>query len=286
MTIELCTATTLDESRFLDPDELRWLLIRLAIDGPDAWRHDPEAAELIRFVIRRYADLARTHHQPAEDAAVAAFELLRTRTVLKSDDPWAVLTRGVEAALITEEVAQGLLCSPRAAKELGAHRDPKAARVGMYETPIWEFHPRFRVPAPQDSIGVDPDADDRVNAFQAVDDVVRVFVFHNWPEHTARAGVEFICSRLIEFGDRDRAHESLRRERQPKALLDLDHAAWLTMLRVVLGSRNPNNRHTRAGRGLLLRRVGDEAVEDLVHDDEVATALTASAPAEHGSAHA
>jgi hypothetical protein len=116
--------------------------------------------------------------------------------------------------------------------------------------------------------------------------VVRVFVFHNWPEHTARAGVEFICSRLIEFGDRDRAHESLRRERQPKALLDLDHAAWLTMLRVVLGSRNPNSRHTRAGRGLLLRRVGDEAVEDLVHDDEVATALAASAPAEHGSAHA
>src|SRR4051794_26663132 len=248
MTIALCTATTLDESRFLDPDELRWLLIRLAIDGPDAWRHDPEAAELIRFVIRRYADLARTHRQPAEDAAVAAFELLRTRTVLNTDDPWAVLTRGVEAALITEEVAEGLICSPRAAKELGAHRDPKAARVGMYETPIWEFHPRFRVPAPQDSIGVDPDADDRVNAFQAVDDVVRVFVFHNWPEHTARAGVEFICSRLIEFGDRDRAHESLRRERQPKALLDLDQGAWLTMLRVVLGSRNPNNRHTRAGR--------------------------------------
>jgi hypothetical protein len=233
-------------------------------------------------VIRRYADLARTHHQPAEDAAVAAFELMRTRTVLKSDDPWAVLTRGVEAALITEEVAQGLLCSPRAAKELGAHRDPKAARVGMYETPIWEFHPRFRVPAPQDSIGVDPDADDMVNAFQAVDEVIRVFVFHNWPEHTARTGVEFICSRLIEFGDRDRAHESLRRERQPKALLDLDHAAWLTMLRIVLGSRNPNSRHTRAGRGLLLRRVGDEAVEELIHDDEVATALTASAPAESG----
>src|SRR5680860_195794 len=46
MTIALCTATTLDESRFLDPDELRWLLIRLTIDGPDAWRLDPEACLL------------------------------------------------------------------------------------------------------------------------------------------------------------------------------------------------------------------------------------------------
>jgi hypothetical protein len=286
VTISPPAPTTLEESRFLDPDELRWLLIRLTIDGPDAWRHDPEAAELIRFVIRRYGDLALRHHLPPDDAAVAAFELLRTRTVLKSDDPWAVVTRGVEAALITEEVAQGLLCSPRAAKEQGAHRDPKAARVGAYETAIWEFHPRLRVPAQQDSIGVNPEANDRVNAFQAADDVVRVFIFHNWPEHTARAGVEFICSRLIEFGDRDRAHESLRRERQPKALLDLDQTEWLTMLRVVLGSRNPNHRHTRTGRGLLLRRVCDEAVEDLINDDDVAAALTASAPAEHGGTHA
>jgi len=277
---------TLEEARFLDPDVLRWLLIRLTIDGPDAWRYDPEAAELIRFAANRYGGLALSHHLPVEDAAVAAFEMLRTRTVLKSGDPWGAVTRGVEAALITEEVAQGLLCSTRAAKERGAHRDPKAARVGAYETPIWEFHPRLRVPALQDMIGADPDKEDRVNAFQAVDDVISVFVFHGWPEHTARAGLEFISSRLVEFGDRERTHESLRRERQPKALLDLDHAAWLTMLRVVLGSRNPNHRHTRPGRGLLLRRVCDEAVEELVHDDEVATALVAAAPAIAGRSHA
>jgi hypothetical protein len=263
---------------YLDADELRWLIIRLMIGGPDAWRHDPEAADLIRFAIDRYRDLAHRHHLPAEDAAVAVFEVLRTRTVLKSKDPWAVVTRAVQAALITEEVAQGLMCGTRLAKEAGAHRDPKAARVGAYETPIWEFHPRLRVPSVDDLLDAALDEERRVNAFHAADDVVSVFVFHGWPAHTARAGVEYICSRLVKLGDRDRAYECLRREPHAKALLDIDQPAWLTMLRVVLGNRDPDRRHTADGRGLLLRRCLDEQVEELMHDDAVATALVAAAP--------
>jgi hypothetical protein len=122
-----------------------------------------------------------------------------------------------------------------------------------------------------------------VNAFHAADDVVSVFVCHGWPAHTARAGVEYICSRLIALGDRDRAYECLRREPQAKALLDIEQPAWLTMLRLVLGNRDPDRRHTAEGRGLLLRRCLDEPVEDLLHDDAVATALVAAAPSSSGS---
>jgi hypothetical protein len=146
MTTAQTSSTTRSAPAYLDADELRWLVIRLMIGGPDAWRHDPEAADLLRFAVDRYRDLAHRHHLTGEDAAVAAFEVLRTRTVLKAKDPWAVVTRAVQTALITEEVAQGLLCSTRRAKEPDAHRDAKAARVGAYETPIWEFHPRLRFP--------------------------------------------------------------------------------------------------------------------------------------------
>ena len=283
MTIAASSPTTRPASTYLDADELRWLVIRLMIGGPNAWRHDREAADLLRFAIDRYGDLARRHHLPAEDAAMAVFEVLRTRTVLKSKDPWGVVTRAVQTSLTTEEVAQGLLCSTRRAKELGAHRNPKAARVGAYETPIWDFHPALRVPSVHDLIDAAPDEEERVNAFQAADDVVSVFVVHNWPEHTIRAGVEYICSRLITLGDRDRAYECLRREPHSKALLDIDQPAWLTMLRVVLGNRDPDRRHTAEGRGLLLRRCLDEPVEDLMYDDAVATALVAAAPGTRGS---
>jgi hypothetical protein len=278
MTISSPSSASPSAPTHLDAGELRWLVIRLMIGGPDAWRHDPEAADLLRFAIERYRDLAHRHHLPAEDAAVAAFEVLRTRTVLKAKDPWGVVTRAVQTALITEEVAQGLLCSTRRAKEPDAHRDAKAARVGAYETPIWEFHPSLRVPSVHDLIDATPDEEQRVNAFHAADDVVSVFVFHGWPPHTARAGVEYICSRLTKMGDRDRAYECLRREPQAKALLDIDQPTWLTMLRVVLGNRDPDRRHTAEGRGLLLRRCLDEPVEDLVHDETVATALVAAAP--------
>jgi hypothetical protein len=61
-------------------------------------------------------------------------------------------------------------------------------------------------------------------------------------------------------------------------LLDIDQPAWLTMLRLVLGNRDPERRHTAEGRGLLLRRCLDESVEDLIYDDAVATALVAAAP--------
>lgn len=96
---------------FTAPGELRGLLCRLAADGADAWRHDPEAAELMTYAMEKYAALARKHHLEPDDGAYAALTVLRTLAVRTADDPWSVVTRAVQISLIAEERANGLLCS-------------------------------------------------------------------------------------------------------------------------------------------------------------------------------
>src|SRR3546814_5147643 len=62
----------------------------------------------MRFATTKYAALARKYDLAPEDAAVAAFEAMRTRAVRTAVDPWGVVTRAVQITLIYEARAQGL----------------------------------------------------------------------------------------------------------------------------------------------------------------------------------
>ena len=275
-------------SDFRTSEGLRKLLVRLEESGSDAWRDDDEAAALMRFAIEKYGALARKHGLEPEDAAVAAFEVMRSRAARTALDPWAVVTRAVQVTLIAEERANALLCSTGRARRLANTDDHDAERFSDRETPLYEYHPAFRVTAEQDRVEPTPETADEdsdpTNAYQAVNLAVDLFVALGWPRDTARTALDYVCARLMEAGSRTNAHEVLRRDHQARALLDLDRRAWAAMLRVVLGSPNKDLAHTAAGRGLFLRLLIDEKPDELLDDDELVAAIHASAQRTGGRA--
>lgn len=275
---------------FTHSEDLRSLLVRLDAAGPGAWRDDPAAAELMEFTMRKYGALARKHRLEPEDAAVAAFEVMRTRAVRTAQDPWAVVTRAVQITLGAEERANGMLCSASRARRAGGQGFHDAERFSERETSIYEYHPAFRIPPAQDSVDRSQeqprDAATPTNAYQALDEAVKVLAALGWPADTARSALEYICARLSDAGTRANAHEVLRRDHHARALLDLDRRAWSTLLRVVLGSPNPDLAHTSAGRGVLLRFLVDERPEDLLADDDLVAAISSTAPRFTGGTHA
>jgi len=277
---------------FTDSEELRLLLIQLRVTGPNAWREDPDAAELMRFVMGKYAALAHRHQQTPADAAVAAFEAMRTQAVILAQDPWAAVTRAVQITMIAEERAQGLLCETRKARTRAVAGLHDAERFGDRDTPICDFHPAFHVPAEQ--VLESGDSTDTVtpgrteqstSAEVAVERAVTVFTTLGWPEDTARSSLSFICARLVQLGNRPSTFESLRRDPQARVLLDLDQAAWLALLRAVLGNPDPDRVHTDGGRGLLLRLVLGEHPCDLVADPGLADLIQTAAPGFTGARH-
>lgn len=276
-------------SDFRSPEGLRALVLRLDESGPDAWRDDEEAADLMRFTMEKYGALARKHGLEPEDAAVAAFEVMRTRAARTAIDPWAVVTRAVQVTLIAEERANGLLCSTARARRLANSDHHDAERFCDRETPLYEYHPALRVDPEQDEIATQagaPAEDVQTNAYEAVDAAVGLFVALGWPSDTARAALEYVCARLIGAGSRANAHEVLRRDHHARALLDLDRRSWAALLRVVLGSPNKDLAHTAAGRGLLLRLLIDEKPDELLADDELVAAIHGSGVRAAGSVHA
>lgn len=265
---------------FASSERLRSLLERLHEGGPDAWRDDADARELMTFTMRKYGALARKHRLQPEDAATAAFEVLRTRAVRTAKDPWAVVTRAVQVTLGAEERANGLLCSTNRARRAGGDRCHDAERFSEREVPVYEYHPAFKIPAAQDEVlTIDP-ADGEASptsAFHAIDRAVDLLAALGWPADTARSALEYICARLSDAGSRSNAHEVLRRDRHARALLDLDRRTWSTLLRVVLGSPNRDLAHTQAGRGVLLRLLIDEGLDELLADDNLVAAISETA---------
>lgn len=280
---------------FTTAEGLRLMLVRLRYCST-GWSQDPEASELMRYVMDKYGALARKYgYEPAE-AAIAAFEAMNARAVRVADDPWAVVTRAVELTLIYDQRADGLLCSNhQARRETGVERHD-ADRFCDRED-LLDYHPAFTLPAPQDAIDFDAiapkdiptsegvgqpdgeaapedDEDEPTNAWFAVDDAVAVFVAFGWPEDVARCALEYICTRLIRAGNRGTAFEALRRDHSVEGLLDVEHRAWLVILRVVLGNQHPDRKHTSAGRGMLLRLVVDDHPEDLIRDAALASEIT------------
>jgi hypothetical protein len=265
---------------FATSEALRSLLVRLHAAGPDAWRADPDAAALMAYAMEKYGALARKHHLEPEDAAVAAFEVMRTRAAREAQDPWAVVTRAVQVTLIAEERANGLLCSTTRARraEVSVHHD--AERFSDRETPVCDYHAAFHVAAEQDTDVFDegPVGEEPTSAFEAVDGAAALFTALGWPSDTVRAGLDYICSRLISSGSRASAHESLRRDQQARGLLDLDRRSWAALLRIVLGNPNPDRAHTAAGRGVLMRLLIGYRPSDLLADDELVLDISRTAP--------
>jgi hypothetical protein len=66
------------DSKFADSERLRRVLTRLHSLGAEGWRTDPEAEELARYAIDRFAALAEKHGLERADGGSAAFEAMRS----------------------------------------------------------------------------------------------------------------------------------------------------------------------------------------------------------------
>ncbi|GAB2562303.1 hypothetical protein [Leucobacter ruminantium] len=262
---------------FEHSEGLRALLIRLHEEGRWAWRHDPEVAALMQYAADKYAALARRHGLDPWEAAAAAFDAMRTGAVRRADDPWAVITRAVKVTCIAEERANGLLCSVHQARrpKFSAHHD--AERFSDRENPLTDYHESFAIPAP-DYFAEPETSETSVRVGQAIEDAVALFHLLGWPVEAARGGMEYLVTRLAESASRAQAFESLRRDYHARALLDIPASSWLAMLRVVLGSPDPNQAHTSAARGVLHRLVIGEPLRALLVDDVVLSEVVLSAP--------
>ena len=110
----------------------------------------------LRYAMDKYGALARKHHLEPEEAAVAAFEVMRTRAARDACDPWAVVTRAVQITCVAEERGQGLLCSTHQARRRKYEDVHDPERMSDRETPLSDYHPSFHV---YDHID-DPDTED------------------------------------------------------------------------------------------------------------------------------
>lgn len=267
---------------FENSERLRELLTRLNTAGPDAWRTDPEAAALMQHAAQKYGSLARKHGLDPWEAATAAFEAMRTASVRRADEPWAVVTRAVQITCIAENRANGLLCSVHQARRPRYSSFHDAERFSDRENPLTDYHPAFRA-APFASDGED-DADDEVEVSgatgveSAVEDTIALLCWYGWEPELARAAVECVCARLAESVSRAGAYESLRRDRHARALLDIPAPSWYRLLRIILGSPDASLTGTNASRGVLLRLLIGESLRHLLADVDLAVAVTVAAP--------
>ena len=261
---------------FRTPEGLRALLERLHDDGKGAWRRDVAVAALMEYTAGRYASLARKHGLDPWEAASAAFDAMRTPAVRNAEDPWAVVTRAVQVTLIAEERGNGLLCSTHQARrpQYSGFHDPE--RFSDRENPLTDYHDALQVaPAGEDENESDDEASGVV---RAVEDAIKLLTLLDWPEQTARAAIEHICTRLGEARSRASAAESLRRDPHARAVLDLSSTSWNALLRAILGNPDPDQAHTAVGRGVLYRLLVGEPLRALLTDDDLVLLLGLNAP--------
>ncbi len=204
--------------------------------------------------------------------------MLRTDAVRNAYDPWAATTRAVQVALIYDERANGLLCSTHQARraEISAHHD--AERFGDHETSLLDYHPAFHVPAEVD----EPDEIEKgrhtVTVHDAFEMTVNLFTSLGWPEHAIRHAITYVASRLMDSGNRVTTHEGLRKDRLALRSLDLTQSSWTALLTTVLGNPRPDYEHTRLGHGIWYRFLLGEISADLLDEDDLVRAISASAP--------
>lgn len=279
--------TALDSTEdFTTGEGLRHVLTRLHRQGPGAWQRNPVAAQLMDHAARKYAALARRHGLDPWEAASAAFEVMRMPSTRHANDPWGVVTRGVQVTCIAEERGQGLLCSTNKARRphISAQHDPE--RISDRETPLSDYHPAFRVTDRHtDDIDDDAPIEDtaavmtpQATARAAVADAVQLFALLGWAEATARVAIDRVCETTERAGTRANAHEILRHDKQAPILLDLPAQSWKAVVRILLGNTQAALQAASAGRGVLLRLLLGETLHSLLHDDELVFQIALAAP--------
>lgn len=284
---------------FATGEGLRVLLIRLHIDGPGAWANDPDATQLLEFCMLKYAALAHRYRQTQQDAAVAAFEVLRAPATLEAQDPWGVVTRAVQLSLMAEDRANGLLCDQSRARRLLTSEQHDAQRFSDYELDGARSLDTLQATADGvDTISLDPALLDHLDAVDvtssrpsqiapveartALDIAAKVLAGFGWDPTDARACLDYITERLTITGDTARAFEYLRRDKNALGRFDLELRQWTALCAVVLG--HPHHPALAVRDGLLARLMHGQRTTDLLGDDRLVRALLAASPARPSSA--
>ena len=249
------------ELAFASSAGLRALLDRLHAAGPQAWRTDPEATALLAYTIDRYAPLARSWHRDPGEAASAAFIAMRHNGVRHAADAWAVVTRAVQVSFSAENHAERHLTSTEKARRTQHAEQDAPLRSGELTDTL-----------PFSTLG--PDHEPEVEPVIA--DATGLLELLGWPETMTGAVVEYIAARLTDAGSIPAAYESLRRDTAIRAQLDLDRAAWIGLLGVLLGSRPQPGRPTR--KGVLARLLLGETVRDLLDDNRLVRSILSCRP--------
>ena len=271
-------------SHYLEsPEALRALLIRLHESGPGAWRHDREAAELMRYTAVRYRPLAQKHGLDVWEIASAAFEVMLAPSTRRARNPWAVVTRAVQITCGVEIRAAGMLVSSgkvRHTSRIAGFHD--AIRFAEREH-LADYHPAFAVnPATDDED--DSDDADRTRVAAALSAIVELFASTGWDAVLVADCVEHVAYRLADLTSRPNAVEVLRRDHAISVLLDIPTKSWAALLRIVLGHPDRKHAGTPIGDGVLLRLLSDESLDSLRCDTGLLAAIWAAKPNKHDDA--
>lgn len=270
-------AQTTGSPSYTTREGLRALLLRLHIDGSDAWKADPEATDLLRHCGTKYRALARRYRQTEHDAMLAAFDVLRAAATIEADDPWAVVTHAVHLNLQANERADALLCSTGTARRIMADGDHDVVRFAEREDRTWhsELTP-MQAGIATPGYGI-PGLAWRISPFEvrvSTSNAVELLASLGWPRAVAELGVEYVCSRLALSASATTAFEYLRRDVVPPRLLDIPHRAWVTLCRTLLGPDDVPG----AERGVLRRLLLGESVHGLLADDRLVATLASARP--------
>jgi hypothetical protein len=279
----------MDAVDLASPEALRAMLFRLHAD-PGGWHTDPDAHDLLWLCRDKYAALARKHGQTADDAMRLAFELLRAAGTRWAHDPWGSLTTAMRIALMTASFEEALMCGRDQASHLMKTRTPRdVARIGEHEHLARHVENLAAIPHADTTSGP---GTERAYATveQMIEDATQVLTLCGWPVQVAGHAIGLVASRLVEAGDRRRAHEGLRHDHETPMLLGLAHGSWCALITSLLGSPAATLEHTAAGHGLLRRFASGVTVDEVLCDDRLVAQLVDAAPStrslpERDSAH-
>lgn len=254
------------ERAFLaDPEGLRTTLTLLDELGPDGWRRLPIAGRLLAYARERYTPVALSWGRPRDDAAAAAFLVMRTASVRKATDPWAAVTRGVELHMIAEATAERGLMSPERARRPEARPAWAPVRAGEYEF-LYDL-----AASPGDGEDAAGGAVDRLVATAAA-----VLAVAGWEREAAVQAVEYVCSRMADMGSQDSALDALRRDAAARLRLGCSPEEWAALLRTLIGTRPSAT--SKATPALLARIALREPLRDLLQDAALLSRANASVP--------
>lgn len=257
---------------FTTPEGLRQVLTELTEQG--TWSTSPIAAELMIYAERKYTAVAKAWHRESADAAYEAFIAMRSRSTVRADDPWAVVTRAVELGVAAETHAERLLTSSDKARRPSKRPAFEPVRAGHYEEFFYDIHPLLH---PGSTLIV-VDASDDTPVGGGVDEVIRTasvfLITTGWPARRVEQAIEYICQRMTTLGSHDSALDVLGKDSAIAMRLGYSLDTWAALLRLVIGTKQGRKNPGRIG--IFARTLLGDRVPDLLQDTELVTAAKQS----------